>query len=138
MTYALYEGLCLLHEEGLDPCWARHRLNHRALKAGLTALGLSYVATEGHQLPQLNAVRIPAGVDDSAVRRRLLGAFCIEIGSGLGELKGKAWRIGLMGHGCRPANVLLLVAALENCLQAHGAHITPGAGVAAAERVYGP
>jgi alanine-glyoxylate transaminase/serine-glyoxylate transaminase/serine-pyruvate transaminase len=134
MIYALREGLSLLHEEGLEPRWARHLHNHRALKAGLMALGLTYTAAEGHQLPQLNAVRIPPGVDDAVVRKRLLNEFNIEIGSGLGEFKGKAWRIGLMGHGSRPANVLLLLAALEQCLVSQGAAVTAGIGVAAAER----
>jgi alanine-glyoxylate transaminase/serine-glyoxylate transaminase/serine-pyruvate transaminase len=136
MIYALREGLRLIHEEGLEARWARHLRNHQALKAGLAALGISYTAVEGHQLPQLNAVRIPAGVDDLAVRKRLLSEFGIEIGGGLGDFKGKAWRIGLMGYGSRPNNVLLLLAALEQCLQAQGAKITPGAGVAAAEKIY--
>jgi alanine-glyoxylate transaminase/serine-glyoxylate transaminase/serine-pyruvate transaminase len=132
MTYALREGLALVHEEGLEARWARHLRNHKALKAGLTALGLTYTAAEGRQLPQLNAVRIPAGVDDAAVRRRLLNEFNIEIGSGLGEFKGKAWRIGLMGYGSQPGNVLLLLGALELCLRGAGAKVTPGAGVGAA------
>jgi alanine-glyoxylate transaminase/serine-glyoxylate transaminase/serine-pyruvate transaminase len=136
MIYALREGLRLLHEEGLAPRWERHQRNHRALKAGLTALGLTYTAAEGHQLPQLNAVRIPPGVDDLAVRKRLLSEFGIEIGGGLGDFKGKAWRIGLMGYGSRPDNVLLLLGALEQCLVGQGAKVTPGAGVAAAERAY--
>jgi alanine-glyoxylate transaminase/serine-glyoxylate transaminase/serine-pyruvate transaminase len=135
MVYALREGLRILLEEGLPARWERHRKNHLALKAGLTALGLTYTAAEGHQLPQLNAVRIPAGVDDLAVRKRLLTEFGIEIGSGLGEFKGKAWRIGLMGYNSRPGNVLLVLAALEQCLLGSGVKITPGAGVAAAEKV---
>jgi alanine-glyoxylate transaminase/serine-glyoxylate transaminase/serine-pyruvate transaminase len=134
MLYALREGLCLVHEEGLEARWARHLHNHKALKAGLNALGMTYIAAEGRQLPQLNAVRIPARVDDAAVRKRLLSEFGIEIGSGLGEFKGQAWRIGLMGHGSRAANVLLLLAALEKCLKDQGAKVTPGAGVAAAEQ----
>jgi alanine-glyoxylate transaminase/serine-glyoxylate transaminase/serine-pyruvate transaminase len=136
MIYALREGLRLLHEEGLEARWERHRRNHRALKAGLTALGLTYTAAEGRQLPQLNAVRIPAGVDDLAVRKRLLSEFGIEIGGGLGDFKGKAWRIGLMGYGSRPDNVLLLLGALEQCLVGQGAKVPPGAGAAAAERAY--
>jgi alanine-glyoxylate transaminase/serine-glyoxylate transaminase/serine-pyruvate transaminase len=129
MFYALREGLRIVHEEGLEARWARHVRNHQALKAGLLALGLRYTAAEGHQLPQLNAVRIPDGGDDAAVRKRLLTEFGIEIGGGLGDLKGKAWRIGLMGYGSRPANVLLLLGALEQCLGRPG-------GVAAANRVY--
>jgi alanine-glyoxylate transaminase/serine-glyoxylate transaminase/serine-pyruvate transaminase len=136
MVYALREGLRILLEEGLEARWERHRRNHLALKAGLTALGLKYTAAEGHQLPQLNAVRVPAGVDDLAVRKELLTEFGIEIGSGLGDFKGKVWRIGLMGYNSRPANVLLALAALEQCLLGHGVKVTPGAGVAAANRVY--
>jgi alanine-glyoxylate transaminase/serine-glyoxylate transaminase/serine-pyruvate transaminase len=136
MVYALREGLRILLEEGLPARWERHRKNHLALKAGLTALGLTYTAVEGHQLPQLNAVRIPAGVDDLAVRKRLLTEFGIEIGSGLGDFKGKAWRIGLMGYNSRSSNVLLVLAALEQCLLSQGVKITPGAGVAAAERAF--
>jgi alanine-glyoxylate transaminase / serine-glyoxylate transaminase / serine-pyruvate transaminase len=136
MIYALREGLRLLHEEGLEARWARHLRNHRALKAGLTALGLSYTAQEGRQLPQLNAVRIPAGVDDLAVRKRLLTEFGIEIGGGLGDLKGKAWRIGLMGFNSRPNAVFQVLAALEQCLRGLGAKVTSGAGVAAAEAAY--
>ena len=136
MVFALYEGLRLVLEEGLETRWARHRRNHEALKAGLKSLGLTYTANEKHQLPQLNAVRIPAGVDDMAVRKRLLGEFGIEIGGGLGEFKGKAWRVGLMGHNSRPDVVLLFLGALEQCLTSQGVKVQPGAGVAAANRVY--
>jgi alanine-glyoxylate transaminase / serine-glyoxylate transaminase / serine-pyruvate transaminase len=132
MTFALREGLRLVLEEGLEQRFARHKRNHEALKAGLTALGLTYTAAEGRQLPQLNAVRIPAGVEDLPVRKRLLAEFGIEIGGGLGEFKGKAWRIGLMGYNSRPGVVLLALGALEQCLGN-----TTGAGVAAANRVYG-
>jgi alanine-glyoxylate transaminase / serine-glyoxylate transaminase / serine-pyruvate transaminase len=136
MIYAIREGLRLLHEEGLDSRWARHVRNHRALKAGLTALGLKYSAKEGHQLPQLNAVFVPEGVNDLAVRKRLLSEFGIEIGGGLGDFKGKVWRIGLMGHNSRPGPVFTLLAALEQCLRAAGGKVTPGAGVAAAEEAF--
>ncbi len=136
MIYALREGLRLVLEEGLEARWARHLKNHQALKAGLLALGLTYLAVEGHQLPQLNAVRIPSGVDDVKVRQRLLSDFGIEIGSGLGEFKGKAWRIGLMGYNSRANNVLLFLAALEQCLLGQGAKVTPGSGVVAANKVY--
>lgn len=136
MVFALYEGLRLVLEEGLETRWERHRRNHEALKAGLKALGLTYTANEKHQLPQLNAVRIPAGVDDMAVRKRLLNEFGIEIGGGLGEFKGKAWRVGLMGHNSRPDVVLLFLGALEQCLTSQGVKVQPGAGVAAANRVY--
>jgi alanine-glyoxylate transaminase / serine-glyoxylate transaminase / serine-pyruvate transaminase len=136
MIYAIREGLRLLHEEGLEPRWSRHMLNHRAIKAGLNAIGLEYSAVEGHQLPQLNAVKIPAGVDDLTVRKKLLNDFGIEIGGGLGDFKGKVWRIGIMGHNSRPNTVLLVLAALEQCLHTAGCKITPGAGVAAANTVY--
>lgn len=136
MIYALREGLRVVLEEGLEARWARHIKNHHALKAGLTALGLTYVAAEGHRLPQLNCVRIPAGVDDLAVRKQLLSEFSTEIGSGLGDLKGKAWRIGLMGYNSRPNVVFQALAALERCLLAQEAKISAGAGVAAAERFY--
>jgi alanine-glyoxylate transaminase/serine-glyoxylate transaminase/serine-pyruvate transaminase len=136
MFYALHEGLRLVLEEGLEPRWARHKRNHLLLKAGLTALGLTYIAAEGHQLPQLNAVRIPQGVDDLSVRKQLLNTYGIEIGSGLGEFKGKAWRIGLMGHNSRPEIVLEFLGALEQCLQSQGSKHTPGAGVAAARAAY--
>jgi alanine-glyoxylate transaminase/serine-glyoxylate transaminase/serine-pyruvate transaminase len=136
MIYALREALRLIHEEGLEARWARHRRNHLALKAGLAALGITYTAAGGHQLPMLNAVRILAGVDDLATRKRLLAEFGIEIGGGLGDFKGKVWRIGLMGYSSRPNNVLLLLAALEQCLFTQGIKFAPGASVAAANRVY--
>jgi alanine-glyoxylate transaminase/serine-glyoxylate transaminase/serine-pyruvate transaminase len=136
MIFALHTGLTLLHEEGLEARWARHLRHHLALKAGLTAMGLRYTAVEGHQLPMLNAVRIPDGVDDLAVRKRLLGEFGIEVGGGLGEFKGKAWRVGLMGFNARADNVLLFLGALEQCLLNQGYRCEPGAGVAAANRAY--
>jgi alanine-glyoxylate transaminase/serine-glyoxylate transaminase/serine-pyruvate transaminase len=136
MIYALREALRLVQEEGLETSWARHLRNHQALKAGLTALGIGYAAAEGHQLPQLNAVRIPPRADDATTRKKLLSEFGIEIGGGLGDLKGKAWRIGLMGYSSRPNNVLLFLAALEKSLLDQGAIHTLAAGVAAAEQVY--
>jgi alanine-glyoxylate transaminase/serine-glyoxylate transaminase/serine-pyruvate transaminase len=134
MVYALREGLRIVLEEGLEARWARHLRNHKALKAGLEAMGLTYTAAAGCQLPQLNAVRLPAGVDDAAGRKRLLTEFGIEVGGGLGDFKGKAWRIGLMGYNSRPACVLLVLAALEQVLAAAG--VKPGSGVAAAEQAY--
>ena len=133
MNYAIREALRLICEEGLEARFARHLKNHRALKAGLAALGIEYLAAEGHQLPELNAVKIPAGIEDLAVRKRLLSEFGIEIGGGLGDFKGKAWRIGLMGHTSRAENVLLFLAALEQCL---GKSAKAGAGVAAANQCY--
>lgn len=136
MTYGLYEALRLVLDEGLEQCFARHELNHRALKAGLAAIGIGYAAREGCQLPMLNAVKIPAGVDDAFVRRALLERYGIEIGGGLGDFKGKAWRIGLMGHGSRPNNVLLLLAALEELLDEQNYSFEHGASIAAANEVY--
>jgi alanine-glyoxylate transaminase / serine-glyoxylate transaminase / serine-pyruvate transaminase len=136
MTYGLYEALRLIHEEGLESCFARHKKNHQALKAGLAALGIEYTAAAGHQLPMLNAVRIPEGVDDAAIRRGLLDRFGIEIGGGLGEFKGQVWRIGLMGYGSRANNVLLLLSALEQLLGEAGHRFDHGASIAAATAVY--
>jgi alanine-glyoxylate transaminase/serine-glyoxylate transaminase/serine-pyruvate transaminase len=136
MTYALYEALRLIHEEGLENCHARHLRNHQALRAGLNAIGITYATQEGHILPQLNAVNVPAGVDDAAVRAALLNRFGIEIGAGLGAFKGKVWRIGLMGYGSRPANVLLFLAALEQLLAEQGLKFAHGASSAAANAFY--
>lgn len=136
MTYALYEALRLIHEEGLENSWARHRANHLALRAGLAAIGIRYATDESCTLPQLNAVLVPDGVDDAAVRSALLNRFGIEIGAGLGAYKGKVWRIGLMGYGSRPANVLLFLSALEQLLTEQGFKFTPGASIAAANRQY--
>ncbi|MGF1578202.1 MAG: pyridoxal-phosphate-dependent aminotransferase family protein [Gemmataceae bacterium] len=136
MTYALRESLRLILEEGLEARFRRHDLNHRALKAGLSALGISYTATEGHQLPTLNAVKIPDGIEDGVIRKQLLNEFNIEIGGGLGAFKGKVWRIGLMGYNSNPNSVLLFLSALEQCLLGQGAKIDGGASIASANQVY--
>jgi alanine-glyoxylate transaminase/serine-glyoxylate transaminase/serine-pyruvate transaminase len=136
MNFALHEALRIVLEEGLEPRFARHVRNYRALKAGLKALGVEYAVAEPNQLPMLNAAVIPAGVDDLTVRKQLLGEFGIEIGGGLGPLKGKTWRIGLMGETSTEANVLLFLAALERCLQTAGHKTGGGAGVAAANALY--
>jgi alanine-glyoxylate transaminase/serine-glyoxylate transaminase/serine-pyruvate transaminase len=136
MTYALHEALRLILDEGLETCFERHALNHQALKAGLAALGIVYTAEAGHQLPMLNAVAIPEGVDDARLRGELLRRFGIEIGSGLGAFKGKVWRIGLMGYGARPANVLTFLGALEQLLAQQRYAFPAGAGLAAANQVY--
>ncbi|MBY5993292.1 pyridoxal-phosphate-dependent aminotransferase family protein [Ferrimonas balearica] len=114
--YALHESLRLLQEEGLENAWARHRAMHDKLKAGLETMGLRFVVDEAHRLPQLNAVYIPEGVDDAAVRSALLERFNLEIGAGLGDLAGKAWRIGLMGYAAREENVTLCLAALAQVM----------------------
>ncbi len=111
--YGLHESLVILAEEGLEAAWARHRDNHLRLRAGLEALGMRFVVSEEARLPQLNSVWVPEGVDEAAARTRLLQEFGLEIGAGLGALAGKVWRIGLMGHSSRPANLALCLAALE-------------------------
>jgi alanine-glyoxylate transaminase/serine-glyoxylate transaminase/serine-pyruvate transaminase len=136
MNYALREALRIVVEEGLPARFARHRRNHEALVAGLGAIGLGLAAEEGHRLPMLNAVTVPDGVDEARVRGRLLAAHGIEIGGGLGPMKGKVWRIGLMGESSRQAAVLAVLAALEDALRAEGRRVTPGAALAAAQAVY--
>ena len=135
ITYVLYEALRVIHEEGLDNCFKRHMDTHLALKAGLQALGIEYNADPNHQLPMLNAVKIPEGIDDGAVRSALLNEFGIEIGGGLGAFKGKVWRIGLMGYAARKENVILFLSALEELLKRHNYQFEPGAAVAAANTV---
>jgi len=136
MNYALREALRLVAEEGLEARFARHRKNHEALAAGLGALGLALAAEEGHRLPMLNAVTVPEGVDEARVRTRLLAEHGIEIGGGLGPMKGKVWRIGLMGESSRRAHVLTVLAALEDALRAEGRRVSPGAALGAAQSVY--
>lgn len=116
MLYALHEALAIVLEEGLEARFARHRAMHDLLCAGLAELGMELISQEGHRLPMLNAVSIPSGVEDAPTRRRLLLEEGIEIGGGLGKFAGKAWRIGLMGHTARPANVEALFAALRRLL----------------------
>lgn len=136
MNYALHEALRIALEEGLTERFARHQRNHLALKAGLEAIGLKFAVAEGQRLPMLNAVLIPAGVDDASVRKQLLNEFHIEIGGGLGPMKGKTWRIGLMGYTAQPANVLTFLAALEKCLLDHGYSFPAGGSIAAANASY--
>ena len=116
-NFGLYEGLRMLCEEGLEASWARHQRNAERLWEGLEALGLTLHVARQHRLPTLTTVRVPDGVEEMAVRQRLLQEFNIEIAGGLGELKGKIWRIGLMGHSSRPEHVKLLLAALEEILR---------------------
>ncbi|MEZ6126208.1 MAG: alanine--glyoxylate aminotransferase family protein [Planctomycetaceae bacterium] len=137
MNFALHQALRLVLQEGLEARFARHRMHHEALRAGLAAMDIQYsVAKPEHCLPMLNSVLIPEGVDDATVRRRLLTEFGIEIGGGLGPMKGKTWRIGLMGEAASQRNVLLFLAALEKCLTG-SREASPGAGVAAANKYYG-
>jgi alanine-glyoxylate transaminase/serine-glyoxylate transaminase/serine-pyruvate transaminase len=120
MNYALHEALRLVLTEGLENRWRRHQENHLALKEGLKALGLGIASQEGHQLWQLNAITVPEGVDEAAVRKRLLNDFNIEIGAGLGPLKGKVWRVGLMGETSTRANVQKFLDALGQILRESG------------------
>jgi alanine-glyoxylate transaminase / serine-glyoxylate transaminase / serine-pyruvate transaminase len=136
MNYALHQALRLVLAEGLEARYARHQLHHSALKAGLNAMGIQYSVAADVSLPMLNSVLIPDGVDDAAVRGQLLNEFGIEIGGGLGPMKGKTWRIGLMGEAAKKSNVLVFLAALEQCLNKQGVKPSPGAGVAAANGVY--
>jgi len=116
MNYALHEALRLVLEEGLEARWQRHQQNHELLKAGLQEMGVAIASQPGHQLWQLNAVTVPAQADEAAVRKKLLGDFNIEIGAGLGPLKGKVWRIGLMGETSSAANVQTVLGALRKAL----------------------
>jgi len=134
--FALHEALLLIREEGLEHAWARHRRHHIALKAGLEAMGLRFKVAEAYQLPQMNAVVCPEGVDEELVRRTLLNEFSLEIGAGLGPLKGKIWRFGLMGYSCRPDNVMLCLSALGSVLMDLGLPIKVGEAEAAAHQAY--
>ena len=133
MNYALREALRLVVEEGLGARYARHMRNHLALAAGLRALGLELASEEGHRLPMLNAVTVPDGADEGRVRSRLLAEHGIEIGAGLGPMKGKVWRIGLMGESSRQSHVLTVLAALEQALRAEGRSVAAGVALSAAQ-----
>jgi len=134
MTYALRESLLMVVEEGLERRYARHLLHHRALRAGLEAMGLTYVAERS--LPTLNAVAVPEGIDDAIVRKRLLNEYGIEIGAGLGPFKGRAWRIGLMGHSSSRRSVVTVLAALRSLLAEMGPKQSVGDPLDAAGEIY--
>jgi len=134
MTYALREALACVVDEGLDARIARHRANHLALRAGIEAMGLAYIPERS--LASLNAIHIPAGVDDAKARARLLADFGIEIGGGIGPFKGKAWRIGLMGASSTRRNVTLVLSALETILADAGFELERGAALAATANAY--
>jgi alanine-glyoxylate transaminase / serine-glyoxylate transaminase / serine-pyruvate transaminase len=130
--YGLHESLVMLHQEGLEASWARHRAMHEALKAGLEAMGLALPVAEKARLPQLNLVSVPDGVDEAAVRAQLLARYGLEIGAGLGALAGKVWRIGLMGQSATPRHVMTCLTALEGVL---AGKVAAGAGPAAASKL---
>jgi alanine-glyoxylate transaminase/serine-glyoxylate transaminase/serine-pyruvate transaminase len=137
MLYGLREALRLVEEEGLTARWKRHRINSDALLAGLEELGLNPLPPAGYRLPMLNCVTVPAHIPEAEIRTALLSRYRIEIGGGLGPLKGQVWRIGLMGESSTEANVLTLLNALESLLLESGLLNTPGAALQAAARVYG-
>ncbi len=134
--YGLHEALRLVMEEGLDARFARHARSAARLWAGLGALGLKPWAEAGHRLPMLSTVTVPEGVDELVVRKALLDEHGIEIGGGLGELKGRVWRVGLMGHGSRPENVDRFLEAFAPIL-GRQARIAPAATALAAARAAG-
>ncbi len=133
--YALHESLVMLQNEGLENAWQRHADNHLALRAGIEAMGLSFIVDEPYRLPQLNSVTIPEGVDEAAVRSTLLNRFNLEIGAGLGSLAGKVWRIGLMGQSSRAENILLCLGALDVVLSDMGADINSGVALQTAQKL---
>ena len=138
LVYALREALMMIDEEGLEARWARHERHHHAFAAGLNAMGLSLLPPAEERLWTLNTVRVPAGVDEAAVRRTLLNSFNIEVGAGLGPLAGKIWRVGLMGASSTYQTLLQFLAALEEALVLSGHSVPSGAGVAAASAALRP
>jgi alanine-glyoxylate transaminase / serine-glyoxylate transaminase / serine-pyruvate transaminase len=137
LIYALREAMRLTVEEGLENRWARHRVNQQALIAGVEAMGLVLlVKNPKDRLVTVTPVVIPAGIDDAKFRNQLLDEFNIEIAGGIGPLKGKIWRLGLMGYCAQKANVLLLLSAMEKVMTDQGALVASGAGAAAAIRNY--
>jgi alanine-glyoxylate transaminase/serine-glyoxylate transaminase/serine-pyruvate transaminase len=138
LIYALREALLMVEEEGIDARVARHERHHRALAAGVEAIGLSLLPPEDERLWTLNTIRVPKGLDEAAVRRTLLTAYNVEIGAGLGPLAGKIWRVGLMGASSTPQTLLQFLAALESALATHWHHVPAGAGAAAASATLRP
>lgn len=137
LIFALREAMRLVVEEGLETRWDRHRVNQLALIAGVEAMGLKLLVEKpSDRLPTVTAVMIPSGVDDVKLRNQLLDEFNIEIAGGFGPIKGKIWRVGLMGYSSQKPNVLLFLAALEKCLIDQGFRVSSGAGVGAAVESY--
>jgi alanine-glyoxylate transaminase/serine-glyoxylate transaminase/serine-pyruvate transaminase len=132
LNYGLLEALRLIEEEGLDNRIRRHNLNHKALVAGVEAMGLEMLVAPKHRLPSLNTVKIPPGVDDAKVRSYLLEKYNLEIGGGLGTLKGKVWRVGLMGYTSNAENIILFLSAISQALALQGFKTDISAGLAAA------
>ena len=136
MNYALLEALRIIGEEGLECRYERHHRNHLALVQGIEAMGLRMFVEKPYRLWSLNAVSIPAGIDDLKVRKNLLEEYNLEIGGGLGNLKGKAWRVGLMGYSSSESNVMYFLTALEQTLREQGFEVPRGAGATAAKEFY--
>ncbi len=137
LIYALHEALRLTLQEGLEARWERHRQNYSALAAGLEAMGITlFVENPANRLPTVTAVNVPNGIDAVKVKNHLLEEFNIEISGGLGPLKTKIWRVGLMGYSSQRANVFLFLDALERILLEQGMKLPVGAGIAAAANVY--
>jgi alanine-glyoxylate transaminase/serine-glyoxylate transaminase/serine-pyruvate transaminase len=137
LVFALREALRIVMEEGLEARWERHKQNQQALVAGLEAMGLQmFVANPADRMITVTGIHVPPGVEDHKVRKQLLDEFDIEIGGGFGPLKGKLWRVGLMGHNSQPNNVLLFLGAIEKILLEHGFKVPSGAGVGAAVQSY--
>ncbi|MGB2642818.1 MAG: alanine--glyoxylate aminotransferase family protein [Candidatus Acidiferrum sp.] len=137
LIYALREAMRMVMEEGLEERWERHRVNQLALIAGIEAMGMGLlVKNPADRLPTVTAVLVPNGVEDVKVRNQLLDEFNIEIAGGFGPIKGKIWRVGLMGYCSQKANVLLFLSALEKVLGEQGFRAPAGAGVAAAIQSY--
>jgi alanine-glyoxylate transaminase/serine-glyoxylate transaminase/serine-pyruvate transaminase len=134
MTYALREALCMMMEEGLENRLQRHARVASALRAGLEAMGMRLLAEPEYRLNPLTAILVPDGIDDATVRGKLLNGYNIEIGGGLGELRGKVWRIGLMGDSARETNVFAVLSALEIILSGEGYEVAYGASLAAAQQ----
>ncbi|HMD32435.1 MAG TPA: alanine--glyoxylate aminotransferase family protein [Candidatus Acidoferrales bacterium] len=137
LIFALREALRLALEESLEARWERHRQNQHALIAGIEAMGLGlFVKNPAERLPTVTAVVVPPSLDDAKVRKQLLDEFNIEIAGGFGPVKGKIWRVGLMGYCSQKTNVLLFLAAFEKVLGDHGFRLPAGAGVGAAVHSY--
>jgi alanine-glyoxylate transaminase / serine-glyoxylate transaminase / serine-pyruvate transaminase len=137
IVFALREALRIVFEEGLEASWQRHKHNQLALIAGLEALGLDlFVPNPDDRLATVTSIKVPAGADDLRVRQQLLSEFGIEIAGGIGPLKGKIWRVGLMGYVSQAKHILFFLAALEKVLLDQGFGISPGVGVGAAIRLY--
>jgi len=133
-VYGLHEALVAFFEEGETASFERHRKTHEQLASGLAALGLDFQVAKPHRLPQLNTVIVPEGIDEAKVRGHLLERFSLEIGAGLGPLKGKVWRIGLMGSSATERHVMLCLAALGDALAAQGSNVSVRDALKAAAR----